>query len=58
MQRMMPMLPKQGDREPWINPQRYAVDRKLFRQPVDDGVMRFTKVAPAVAPPVASASSA
>jgi cation diffusion facilitator CzcD-associated flavoprotein CzcO len=58
MQRMMPMLPKQGDREPWINPQRYAVDRKLFRQPVDDGVMRFTKVARAVAPPVASASSA
>ncbi|MDJ0769343.1 MAG: NAD(P)/FAD-dependent oxidoreductase [Ilumatobacter sp.] len=44
MQRMMPMLPKQGDCEPWLNPQRYSVDRKLIvRQPIDDGVMQFTK---------------
>ncbi len=35
--------PKQGDREPWINPQDYAKDKKMFRRsPVDDGVMRFT----------------
>jgi hypothetical protein len=35
--------PKQGDREPWINPQDYAKDKKMFRKgPVDDGVMRFT----------------
>ena len=27
MQRMMPMLPKQGDREPWTNPQRLAPDK-------------------------------
>ncbi len=44
MQRMMPMLPRQSDREPWVNPQRYASDRRLIeKQPVDDGVMRFTK---------------
>jgi monooxygenase len=35
-------LPKQGDREPWNNPQDYAEDRKAFRSaPVDDGVMQF-----------------
>ena len=35
--------PKQGDREPWINPQDYAKDKKMFRKaPVDDGDMRFT----------------
>jgi cation diffusion facilitator CzcD-associated flavoprotein CzcO len=35
--------PKQGDREPWINPQDYGKDKKMFRKaPVDDGVMRFT----------------
>lgn len=43
--RMLPMLPKQGDREPWVNPQRYARDRDLLvRAPIDDGVMQFTKV--------------
>lgn len=36
-------FPKQGDREPWINPQNYAKDKKMFRSsPVDDGVMTFT----------------
>ena len=44
MQRMMPMLPRQGDREPWLNTQSYSADKKLFRkQPVDDGVMSFTR---------------
>ena len=44
MQRMMPMLPKQGDRAPWLNTQRYSADRKLFRKaPIDDGVMEFKK---------------
>ena len=43
MQRMMPMLPKQGDREPWTNPQRLAPDKKaLLKTSVDDGVMTFT----------------
>jgi cation diffusion facilitator CzcD-associated flavoprotein CzcO len=52
MNRMMPLLPRQGDREPWINPQTYGRDKKLFRKgPVDDGVMRFTN------PPAASASA-
>ncbi len=43
MQRMMPMLPKQGDRVPWVNTQSYASDKLLLRKsPVDDGVMQFT----------------
>jgi len=42
MERMMPMLPKQGDREPWVNTQRYSKDKVLLREaPVDDGVMQF-----------------
>ena len=44
MQRIMPLLPRQGDREPWINPQDYGKDKKMFRKsPVDDGVMQFTR---------------
>ncbi|NNE74643.1 MAG: FAD-containing monooxygenase EthA, partial [Acidimicrobiales bacterium] len=43
MQRMMPLLPKQGDREPWLNTQNYLRDRKLLgKGEIDDGVMRFT----------------
>jgi monooxygenase len=45
MQRAMPMFPKQGDREPWTNPQSYNFDKKRFlKSSVDDGVMRFTSV--------------
>ena len=48
LQRMIPSLPKQGDREPWTNPQRYAADRRaLLSAPIDDGVMTFS--APRVA---------
>jgi cation diffusion facilitator CzcD-associated flavoprotein CzcO len=44
VQRVLHQMPKQGDREPWINPQRYSRDRKLFRKgPLDDGVMTFTR---------------
>ncbi len=44
MQRVMHRLPKQGDREPWINPQSYTRDKKMFRKaPLDDGCMQFTK---------------
>ena len=44
MQRMMPMLPKQGDQAPWTNPQRLAPDRKaLLRDDLDDGVLTFTQ---------------
>ncbi len=43
LQRMIPALPKQGDREPWTNPQRYAADRRaLLQDPIDDGVMTFS----------------
>ena len=43
MQRVMPRLPKQGDRDPWVNTQSYSRDKKLFRKsPVADGVMHFT----------------
>jgi len=43
MQRTMDRMPKQGDREPWINPQDYSRDRKMFaKDPLDDGVMQFT----------------
>lgn len=42
MRRMMPLLPKQGDREPWTNPQRLSADRKALRHaPLDDGVLIF-----------------
>lgn len=42
MERVMYLFPRQGDREPWINPQNFARDKKMFRKsPVDDGVMIF-----------------
>lgn len=44
IQRKIHLFPKQGDRAPWINPQLYSKDKKLFREaPVNDGVMQFTK---------------
>jgi monooxygenase len=46
MERVMDRMPKQGDREPWINPQNYSRDKKMFaKDPVEDGVMRFTRMA-------------
>lgn len=43
MQRMMDRFPRQGDREPWINPQNYKKDRKLLRHgAIDDGVLEFS----------------
>jgi len=43
LKRAMHLLPKQGDREPWINPQNYAKDRKMFLQGrLDDGVLTFS----------------
>ncbi len=54
MQRMMPMLPKQGDRAPWINSQDYAADKKSLRKdPIDDGVMQFTPARDRAAAPTA-----
>jgi len=44
MQRMMPMMPKQGDKAPWLNTQRFREDRELLgKGPVDDGVMIFSR---------------
>jgi monooxygenase len=43
MQRVMHLFPRQGDREPWINPQDYGRDKKMFRKsPLDDGAMQFS----------------
>ena len=43
MERVMHMFPRQGNCEPWINPQNYSRDKKMFRSsPVDDGVMQFS----------------
>jgi hypothetical protein len=53
MQREMHRFPRQGDREPWVNPQNYARDRKMIRRgALEDGALRFTKAvsAPAAAP--------
>lgn len=42
MQRVMHLMPKQSDREPWLNPQNYRKDKVMFlKRPVDDGVMLF-----------------
>ena len=42
MQRVMAAMPRQGDREPWINTQRYHSDLKFIaKAPVDDDVMQF-----------------
>ncbi len=40
MQRVMHLFPKQGDREPWLNTQDYARDRRLLRKAaIEDGVL-------------------
>lgn len=42
-------LPKQGDRDPWRNPQSYFRDIWVLRHGrIDDGVMRFSKATGAV----------
>lgn len=42
IRRVLGDLPKQGDREPWLNSQDYLGDRKRFRDaPLDDGVLIF-----------------
>ena len=44
MQRVMHKFPKQGDREPWLNPQSYGRDKKMFRHaPLEDGALVFTR---------------
>ena len=56
IRRVVHLLPKQGDHEPWIHPQNYTRDKKmLLKAPVDDGVMQFTSRRPA---PATSATTA
>ncbi len=44
MQRAMHLLPKQGDREPWLNTQDYIRDRKILGDArFDDGALVFTQ---------------
>jgi len=43
VQRVMHLLAKQGDREPWLNTQNYHRDKKsLKNDPIEDGVMVFS----------------
>lgn len=60
MQRAMSRFPKQGDREPWLNPQDYARDRAMIRRgPLEDGVLVFSRRPPRAAaepPPPAQAA--
>jgi monooxygenase len=42
IQRVLGKLPKQGDREPWTNPQNYSRDRVMFREgKLEDGALVF-----------------
>ena len=48
IQRKMHLLPRQGDRAPWLNTQNFIADRKIIREgPIDDGVLRFGNPIPA-----------
>lgn len=43
MRRSMHLFPKQGDREPWMNPQNFHKDKKMIREaPLDDGALIFS----------------
>lgn len=42
--RVIHRLPSQGDRDPWVNTQNYARDKRLLlKDPLSDGVMQFTR---------------
>jgi len=46
MRRTMHLFPRQGDREPWINPQNYGRDKKMIRSAaLEDGVLQFSNPA-------------
>lgn len=52
MRRVMHLMPKQGDREPWLNPQLISRDKKMIvKAPIDDGCLQFTSVAVKVPQP-------
>ena len=47
-QRSLHRFPKQGDREPWLNPQNYGKDKKMIREgALEDGVLHFGSPSPA-----------
>ena len=53
VQRALHMMPMQGDHEPWINPQNYRTDKKMFREgDIADGALVFERAG--VADPAAS----
>jgi monooxygenase len=44
MQREMHRFPRQGDREPWVNPQDYRRDKQMIRRgAIEDGALVFEK---------------
>ena len=44
MQRVMHLFPKQGDQHPWVNPQNFRKDRRMFRdEPLEDGALVFER---------------
>ncbi len=52
MQRELHRFPKQGDREPWVNPQDYKKDKQMIRHgAIEAGALLFEK-----APPVRAAA--
>jgi hypothetical protein len=51
MQREMHRFPRQGDREPWINPQDYKRDKQMIRRgAIEDGALVFETPHPVVQP--------
>ena len=48
VRRAMDRFPRQGDREPWVNPQNYRSDKAMIRRgEIDDGVLQFANPQPA-----------
>ena len=46
VRRSMHQFPRQGDREPWVNPQNYRSDQAMIRRgPIEDDVLQFTSPA-------------
>ncbi len=46
IQRVVGKMPKQGDREPWLNPQNYRSDKTMFREGrIADDVLTFSNAA-------------
>ena len=46
LQRVMHLLPKQGDRAPWLSIQDYDLDRAALAAPLDDGALRWLTAVP------------